>query len=216
GLTGLINNAGISGISGFIESIRSEQYLSAFRVNFFGMVDVTKTLLPLLRKGEGRIINTSSYAGKVGGPYFAPYFSSKHAVESFSDSLRRELYHDNVSVHIIEPGAFKTNVLISKNFQNHFMETFRNMPPSSRDFYGEDMTEQSKFYVETFEAKRNPDLDKVVNAYQHALTSSYPKIRYKVGIDCKILIAMAHYIPDWITDHIIASQFPIPAGVNKP
>ncbi|KAK3095723.1 hypothetical protein FSP39_018094 [Pinctada imbricata] len=215
GLTGLINNAGVLGVCGLLESLGSDQYIQAFQVNVFGMIDVTKALLPLLRIGKGRIVITSSYAGKFGAPFMGPYFSTKHAVESYSESLRRELYHDSVSVHVVVPGAFRTPVLNLKRFEEDLTEHFHKMSTESKEYYGMDMIKMINKYVVNLEASRDPDFGKVVNAYQHALTSSYPKIRYKVGIDCKILLAMVHYLPEWLTDLIIASQFPVPAGAHK-
>ncbi|KAK3095143.1 hypothetical protein FSP39_010782 [Pinctada imbricata] len=211
GLTGLINNAGISGSCGLIESLGSDQYLSTFRVNFFGMVDVTKTLMPLLRKGKGRIINTSSVGGKLAAPFTTPYLTTKYAIESYSDSLRRELYHDDISVHIIEPGMFKTGILNKGSLEVCSIKNFENLPSESKEFYGIDMITKTIKNIDTGIADADTNFGKVVDAYQHALTSPYPKIRYKVGIHSWILIPMANYLPEWLMDMIIGLQFPKPA-----
>ncbi|KAK3094857.1 hypothetical protein FSP39_007143 [Pinctada imbricata] len=215
GLTGLINNAGISGSCGLIEGLGSDQFLSTFRVNFFGMVDVTKTLMPLLRKGKGRIVNTSSMGGKFAAPFTTPYFTTKYAIESYSDSLRRELYHDDISVHVIEPGMFKTGILNKDSSEECSKKNFQTLPPESKEFYGIEMITKIIKNMDTGTADADTNLGKVVDAYQHALTSPYPKIRYKVGIHSWILIPMANYLPEWLMDMIIGLQFPKPAGTIK-
>jgi short-subunit dehydrogenase len=74
-----------------------------------GLVRVTRAFLPAMReRRRGRIVNVSSVAGRVTLPFFGPYNSTKHAVESISDSLRHELRPHGVEVVVIEPGAVKT------------------------------------------------------------------------------------------------------------
>ncbi|KAK3108277.1 hypothetical protein FSP39_004716 [Pinctada imbricata] len=212
GLNGVINNAGISGIAGLVESLSSEQYMGVFKVNFFGMIDVTKALMTHLRKGRGRIINTASVAGKLAAGFIAPYHASKHAVESYSDSLRRELYNDDISVHVIEPAFFKTGILFGQGLDELPYKYFNDLPKETREFYGDDFMTKAIESMDAWRNGANTNVGKVVDAYQHALTSSYPKIRYKVGAEANILLFVAYYFPEWLVDMYLGHLSPVPRG----
>ena len=85
----MLNNAGIvNPSSGPAEWLTKDDYLKTCAVNLFGLIDVTKAFLPLLRKAKGRIVNTSSIAGRVSFPGSAPYSVSKYGVEAYSDCIR--------------------------------------------------------------------------------------------------------------------------------
>ena len=104
----LVNNAGYA-LVGPLESIPDEDWERQYQTNVLGLVRVTRAFLPGMReRRRGRIVNVSSVAGRVTLPFFGPYNSTKHAVESISDSLRHELHPHGVSVVVIEPGAVKT------------------------------------------------------------------------------------------------------------
>ncbi len=115
GLTGLINNAGIS-IGGPAMHLPVDAFRRQFEVNLFGVIRVTQAFLPLLGARHdsphppGRIVNISSVSGKIAYPFLAPYAASKYALEAFSDSLRRELMLYGVDVIVVEPGAVKTPI----------------------------------------------------------------------------------------------------------
>ena len=99
----LINNAGIV-VAGPVEGVSLTRWKEQFEVNFFGLLRVTQTLLPYIRKTRGRIVNISSISGLAAFPYLGPYCASKFAVEALSDALRRELRQFGCSVVVIEPG----------------------------------------------------------------------------------------------------------------
>ena len=81
-----------------------------FNINVFGLLRVTKNVIPLMRENSaGVIINISSFLGKIGLPLLTFYNSSKYAVEGITDSLRYELKDFNIRVHSIMPGFFDTN-----------------------------------------------------------------------------------------------------------
>ncbi|KAK3094593.1 hypothetical protein FSP39_003745 [Pinctada imbricata] len=212
GLSGLLNNAGINGIDGLLESLGSEQFMPAFKVNLFGTIDVTKSLMPFLRRGKGRIISTTSGAGKMATGIIGPYCATKHALESYSDSLRRELYHDDISVHIIEPGVFNTQIFFNKGYGKSRLEYFNALPEETRLFYGEDMIERIEKALLPYQEAADKKIDKVVDAYLHALTSSYPKIRYRVGRDVQFLIPIVNYLPEWVIDILVGQLMPVPKG----
>lgn len=104
----LVNNAGF-GCAGPLEQVSDTDFEAQYQTNVFGLVRVTRAFLPAMRqRGRGRIINVSSVAGHVTMPFFAPYASTKHAVESISDALRLELQPHGIHVVLVEPGAVKT------------------------------------------------------------------------------------------------------------
>jgi len=105
----LINSAGY-GLMRVFESATSEQIKNLFEVNVFGLMEVTRQVLPYLRtNGSGTIINISSIGGVVAMPFGSLYISSKFAVEGLSESIAHELSSLNILVKIIEPGSIDTN-----------------------------------------------------------------------------------------------------------
>ena len=104
----LVNNAGI-GAGGAAEESSIEQAQRVFDVNFFGVVRMTKAVLPHMRaQAEGRIINISSVLGFVPVPFGALYAASKHAIEGYSESVDHEVRQHGVRVLLVEPGFTKT------------------------------------------------------------------------------------------------------------
>ena len=105
----LINNAGY-GFFGAIETVPLAEARRQLEVNVFGLARLTQLVLPQMRKqGSGRIINTSSIAGKMVIYMGGWYNVTKYAVEAFSDALRMEVKPFGIDVVMIEPGAIKTN-----------------------------------------------------------------------------------------------------------
>ncbi len=104
----LVNNAGY-GLSGTFESISEEQIRNQFETNVFGLMRVSRAILPHFRmQGGGVIVNVASMGGRVCFPFYSIYNASKWAVEGFSEALQFEVEAQNIRVKIIEPGAIKT------------------------------------------------------------------------------------------------------------
>ncbi len=109
----LINNAGVSQRSTAEDTIM-QVYRSLMEVNYFGVVKLTKTVLPdMLKRKEGSIVTISSIAGKVGPPYRSGYAASKHALHGFFDSLRAEVSHRGIHVLMVCPGYINTPIAIN-------------------------------------------------------------------------------------------------------
>jgi len=105
----LVNNAGY-GLLATVEDGTDEEMFNQFNVNVFGLLKVTREVLPYMREAQsGVIINISSFLGKMGLPLLAHYNASKYAVEGIVDSLRFETLPYNVRVHSIQSGLFGTN-----------------------------------------------------------------------------------------------------------
>lgn len=106
----LVNNAGFA-LGGFAEELKIDAYRSQFETNVFGVMAVTKAVLPKMRsQKEGKIINISSVSGKIGFPGLSAYTSSKHALEGYTESLRLEVKPLGIDAVLIEPGAYQTNI----------------------------------------------------------------------------------------------------------
>jgi short-subunit dehydrogenase len=104
----LINNAGI-GTAGAAEESSLAQDQRLFNINLFGVIRMTKAVLPHMRaQGRGRIINISSVFGFIPQPYMAAYAASKHAVEGYSESLDHEVREHGVRVLLVEPANTNT------------------------------------------------------------------------------------------------------------
>jgi len=110
GLHGLVNNAGLS-LNGPLELLSTTDIKELMDVNVLGLLSVTKSFLPLLRRHRGRIINISSGHGLLAIPDKSAYAASKFAVEAISDSLRVELRPFGVSVSCVAVGKVDTDVL---------------------------------------------------------------------------------------------------------
>ncbi|MDP8265373.1 MAG: SDR family oxidoreductase [Candidatus Aceula meridiana] len=127
----LINNAGY-GIGGFFEDLEQEEIRAVMETNFFGVQNVTRAVIPLMRKAKkGLIINLSSIAGFCGFPGLGAYSASKWALEGFSESLFFELAPFGIHVCLIEPGTYKTKIFFENrkyakkffNSQSPYYET---------------------------------------------------------------------------------------------
>lgn len=107
----LVNNAGY-GIIGALEETTTESIKRVFDTNVFGLINLTKEVLPIMRKQKsGHIINMSSVAGVVCTPGFNIYNATKFAVEGISEALSMEVAHLGIKVTLIEPGPFRTEFL---------------------------------------------------------------------------------------------------------
>src|SRR3984957_9412404 len=123
----LVNNAGFGVAPAGSEESSIEQAKSIFETNFFGIVRMTRAVVPHMRlQGSGRIINIGSVLGFLPMPYGALYAATKHAIEGYSESLDHELRTRGIRVSIIEPAYTKTP------FDANFLE-----PDAKLDAYSE-------------------------------------------------------------------------------
>jgi NAD(P)-dependent dehydrogenase (short-subunit alcohol dehydrogenase family) len=105
----LVNNAGY-GLVGPLEELSIQEFKEQFETNVFGVIRVTKSILPIMRKQRhGIIVNISSIAGRIGFPLTPAYVSSKFALEGLSESMAYELEQFGINVILVEPGVIKTN-----------------------------------------------------------------------------------------------------------
>lgn len=215
GLWGLVNNAGIAVGAGLIEFTPLAEVHRHVDVNLYGMIRVTKAFLPLVRKSRGRIVNISSMVGRCAMGY-VPYTVSKFGVEAFSDILRIELYCTGVSVHILEPGNFKTGIFSAEKTNDYLMSLFKKADKEVQEYYGQQCVDGiAKALTEYEKSSGSPHLWKVVNAYSHALTAKYPKYRYVLGMDAYFVMKILGNLPEWLLDYFMFRNMAIiPAKHN--
>ena len=216
-LHALVNNAGII-ISGYIDWVSVESMRKLMDVNFFGHVHMTKTFLPMLvAKRDSRVVNVCSIAGFISGPANSAYSTSKYALESFSDCLRREMAVWGLRVSIIEPGIMRTPIIEKHDHSLHDSRTA--LPADLQERWGETYvqkrTEKSKSNILLKHAE-NPI--KVVRALQHAVMSSAPQIRYRPGWQSSLIFFPLSVVPAWLADLFYAKTRALdvlPVGIEK-
>jgi NAD(P)-dependent dehydrogenase (short-subunit alcohol dehydrogenase family) len=174
GLDGIVNFAGILAVGSVIE-IDSETIRRVLEVNVMGTVRVNRALFPLVLARKGRIINISSETGwQSGMPFNGAYAMSKHAIEAYSDSLRRELMFLDIPVIKLQPGPFRTAMVsgIERSF-THAAEASTYFGPMLRRLTHVTVKEQAKAHDPAL-------LAKVVHT---ALTTRHPRSAYSVKPD---------------------------------
>nr|XP_042119330.1 retinol dehydrogenase 16-like isoform X3 [Peromyscus maniculatus bairdii] len=203
GLWGLVNNAGIFISLGPSGWLNKEDFAKVLDVNLLGMIDVTLNMLPLVRKARGRVVNVSSILGRVCFPSSVAYNISKHGVEAFSDSLRRELSYFGVKVAIIEPGFFKTAVSSSEKLSSNMKMLWDQASSEAKEIYGENFLASYLSMLKSLDQKCNEDLSLVTDCMEHALTSCHPRTRYSAGWDAKLFYLPISYLPTFLADAIV-------------
>lgn len=144
GLWAVINNAGISFPGMMIEWQTVEEMRKVVDVNIWGMVSITKAFLPLLKRTKGRVVNIASCLGRVAFPGAAAYCISKFGVQAFLDALCHEMRYFGVTVHIIEPGFFKTNITDAKRIDQHIETLWEKLDTDTKESYGIEYFEKGK------------------------------------------------------------------------
>jgi NAD(P)-dependent dehydrogenase (short-subunit alcohol dehydrogenase family) len=109
-LYGVVNNAAVT-LRGYFEDLDDDEIRQVFEVNLFGMMNVTRRVLPIMRQQQrGRIVNLSSIAGRIGAIGLSAYVASKFALEGFSESLAIEMKPLGVDVVLVEPGIVRSAI----------------------------------------------------------------------------------------------------------
>ncbi|XP_042652507.1 retinol dehydrogenase 16 isoform X1 [Tyto alba] len=210
GLWGLVNNAGIAIPTGPNEWLTKGDFVKVLDVNLLGLIEVTLSLLPLLRRARGRVVNVASVMGRVSF-FGGGYCISKFGVEAFSDSLRLEMHNFGVKVSIIEPGYFKTMLLNKENMENEILSLWERLPEETKTSYGEKYLKELLVGLNMLQKMCNSNLTLVTDCMEHALTSRYPRARYSAGWDAKLLYIPLSYLPSALTDTIFTWLYSKPA-----
>ncbi|XP_075055548.1 retinol dehydrogenase 7-like [Mixophyes fleayi] len=213
GLWGLVNNAGISVPCGTTEWLKKDDFSKILNVNLLGVIDVTINLLPLIRKARGRVVNVASIAGRLticsGG-----YCISKYGVESFSDSLRREMRLFDVKVCIVEPGFFNTQITSEELLKKNMKSNWERLTEEVKKSYGEEYYKKGYDFLDGMQQNCNKKLSLVTDCMEHALTAVHPWTRYSVGWDAKLIFLPLSYLPTVFLDFLLTIGQPKPAQMD--
>ncbi|NWW22535.1 RDH16 dehydrogenase, partial [Falcunculus frontatus] len=211
GLWGLVNNAGIAIPTAPNEWLTKEDFVKVLDVNLLGLVEVTLSLLPLVRRARGRVVNVASVMGRV-SCFGGGYCMSKYGVEAFSDSLRRELRSFGVQVSIIEPGGFQTGMIDPAPLVEGFVRLWERLPAETQAAYGHHYVDKYAKSTALLHRLSSSRLSRVTDAMTHALLSRCPRSRYAAGWDARLIFLPLSYCPTWLSDTIFGLFLPIPAS----
>ncbi|RMB90397.1 hypothetical protein DUI87_33283 [Hirundo rustica rustica] len=211
GLWGLVNNAGIAIPTAPNEWLTKEDFVKVLDVNLVGLVEVTLSLLPLVRRARGRVVNVASVMGHV-SCFGGGYCISKYGVEAFSDSLRRELRPFGVQVSIIEPGGFQTGMIDPAPLVDGFVRLWQRLPAEAQAAYGRRYLDKYAESTTLLHRLSSSRLSLVTDAMTHALLSRCPRSRYAAGWDACLIFLPLSYCPAWLSDTILGLFLPIPAS----
>ena len=200
GLHGLINNAGIAG-GGLLEFLDPADFRQVLETNTIAPLTVTQSLIPLLRKAQGRILMVSSEAGFSSTPLLSPYSASKFALEALTDGMRLELRPWGIDVVSVQPGAIDTDIWEKARY--YAEKTLQKYPPGAFEMYGPLL----EMMTESLERPRGVDPDKVAQTVQMILSVPRPKARYLVGRDA-VFRRWLERLPTALRDKIIQSKMP--------
>jgi NAD(P)-dependent dehydrogenase (short-subunit alcohol dehydrogenase family) len=198
GLHGLVNNAGTT-LPCPIEYLPIEDFRRQLEVNLVGPLAVTQALLPLLRHGQGRVVNVTSGAGKAGVPLMAPYVSAKHGLEGLSDVMRLEFRQLGIQVAVIEPGFVGSQM--GGKLKRDTEATVSSLPDEGRRRYGPALEKVAEEIGQQAATGSPPEV--IAESVLHALTSKKPRTRYPSGAGAKRLLFMRRILPDRQFDRII-------------
>lgn len=191
----LINNAGY-GSYGPIEEVPLSEAERQMQVNVIGAMRLVQMVLPHMRaQGSGRIINTSSVAGRATTYFGGWYHASKYALEALSDALRMELAQFNIDVVLIEPGGIKTDwgIIAAK----HLSESAQGTP------YQSEADECAARIDAMYRGNKLSNPSVVAKAILRAATARRPRTRYLCGYMSHVIVAAHALLPARLFDRII-------------
>jgi NAD(P)-dependent dehydrogenase (short-subunit alcohol dehydrogenase family) len=202
----LVNNAGFGVAPAGAEESSLDQARAIFDTNFFGIVRMTRAVVPHMRRqGRGRIINIGSVLGLVPMPYGALYAATKHAVEGYSESLDHELRTRGIRVSIIEPAYTKTQ------FDANFLE-----PDAKLDEYRDIRSSLGKTLTKVMAAADDPSV--VADVVLKAASAAHPKLRYTAGAVAGRVSLLRRFAPAGLVDAGIRKDLHLdapPASISR-
>lgn len=198
GLDGLVNVAGI-GLVRPLEYASMKDIRKIFEINFFGQLAIIQAFSRLLRKERGRIVNITTVGVNLAIPFGGLLNASKSAFAKVSDTLRLEMHPFGVRVIAIEPGSINTPA-VDKTLGD-LEQVIANLPPEAQQQYGNAIRKMGR---RGYEMEKNGSSPVVVaEAVHHALTSTRPRIRYRVGKHAKLLATLPRILPETVMDALL-------------
>jgi NAD(P)-dependent dehydrogenase (short-subunit alcohol dehydrogenase family) len=194
----LVNNAGVGLVAGAEES-SLEQAKSLFDVNLFGLIRMTKAVLPTMRKQRaGRIVNLSSVMGLIPAPFMALYAASKHAVEGYSESLDHEIRGSGFRVVLVEPAYTRTSFEGNVYHADQQLDVYRSARANAEGGLRDGM-----------KTADTPEL--VARAVVNASTEANPRRRYTAGRAARQISLLRRFVPASAFDKSLRKQMRLPA-----
>jgi NAD(P)-dependent dehydrogenase (short-subunit alcohol dehydrogenase family) len=210
GLHGLVNNAGIC-VVGPVEFISLETWRQQLEVNVFGVIAVTQTMLPFLRmdnavpaNGGSRIVNMGSITGEISTPLFGAYSASKFALRAMNDALRLELRPEGMHVCLIVPGTIQSEIWRK---EKECVDAIVAGSPA-REHYGTLIDSVSSYVFSC--AEQAIPAERVADAVQQCLTSTKPRIQYRVGWEAQVGSRAKKFTPGRLFDFLLARKLGVP------
>jgi len=202
GIDVLVNNAGY-GQMGPLEEVSDADLRKQYDTNVFGLMNVTRAFLPQMRaRGAGRVVNVSSVGGRETFPLMGAYNSTKYAVESLSDALRRELHPFGIDVSLVEPGPIRTE------FNDTAMATIDRERLGASPYAR--VIEQAERFREQFE-KQSAGPEVTTKAIVHAALSRRPRVRYVVPFSSALMLSVFAFLPTRVVDALMRAM----AGLTR-
>ncbi len=197
-LYALFNN-GAHGQPGAVEDLTQAALRHQFEVNVFGTHELTRQIIPIMRKqGEGRIIQNSSMLGLVVLPYRGAYNASKFALEALTDTLRLELANTNIFVSAIEPGPvisrFRMN---SYKMFEQYVDAQNSIHQATYNKMHTTLLQEGP--VMPFTLPPEAVLKRVI----HALEAKHPQPHYYVTLPTYVLVTLKRFLPHRIMDWVL-------------
>src|SRR6478672_201119 len=184
----LVNNAGFGVAPAGAEESSMAQAKAIFETNFFGLVRMTRAVVPHMRRtGNGRILNIGSVLGFIPMPFGALYSATKHAVEGYSESLDHELRTRGIRVSVIEPAYTRTK------FDANFIA-----PDATMDEYRDARAQLGKVLETVMATADEPEV--VADVVLQAATDRKPKLRYTAGVLANRLRLLRRFAPAHLLD----------------
>ena len=204
-LNALVNNAGVA-LGGPLLYIDPAVVRRQLEINVFGPLFVTQAFGQLLgadrslNGSPGRVINMSSIAGKIASPILGPYAMSKHALEAFSESLRRELLIHGIDVVVVGPGAIQTPIWAKADEID--AEDYK-----GTEYYDLMMSMRTQFQEVGAAGLPPEDVGALVH---NILVAEKPKTRYAILRNKFLMWTLPRLLPKRRLDRIVAKRFGIP------
>jgi NADP-dependent 3-hydroxy acid dehydrogenase YdfG len=194
----LLNNAGFV-MAGFWEDLSDKNVKDQFETNVFGLLRVTRAVLPVMRKrGSGKILNIGSVAGFAAVPCLGAYSATKFAVNSLTEALRMETREWGIQVAEINPGEVQTSIVQNSRMGEKALSAKSPYTPFTKSF-------------EQFSKKRvagAAPVEKLVSTVLKALGDNPMKRRYLVKSDDVVLYLLRWLLPDSIWEWGLGMMFP--------
>ncbi|KAM6308056.1 LOW QUALITY PROTEIN: retinol dehydrogenase 16-like [Podargus strigoides] len=209
GLWGLVNNAGSVIPTAPNEWLTKDDFVKVLNINLVGLIEVTLSLLPLVRRARGRVVNVASVMGRL-ACFGGAYCISKFGVEAFSDTLRREMRPFGVHVSIIEPGGFRTVMIDPTTVVKGFKHLWERLPAETQAAYGHCYLETYAKSTVLLHRVSSSRLSRATTTTMPALLTRFPRSRYG-GWDARLAFLPLSYCPARLGDAFIGLFLPVPA-----